>query len=194
MRASSRYHLLDMTSPRSFIAVVSAVGLVACSDYSFSYNTPITGGECFDRSYPGEDIDQDPTCYAIESTVQILNVISWNRKSFDFEPDSTRVTMTPIVLPVNDDDIPDVVAVTFRADNGVLRAMSGDDGASLWDTDEILLDPEAGLAGGDLDGDGNVEIIGISNDSRVVAFDNQGRLLWRSDIYIVIMTYFEIIS
>jgi hypothetical protein len=172
-----------MMSPRALLAVVAAAGLSACSDYSFNYQTPVTGGECFDRLFPGEDIDQDPTCYTLESSVLIPNVIIWNRKTFDFQPDSTRVTMTPIVIPLNDDDIPDVVAVTFREDNGVLRAMSGDDGASLWDTDEVLLDPEAGLAGGDLDGDGDVEIIGITNDSRVVAFDNQGRLLWRTDIY-----------
>ncbi len=172
-----------MTSPRALVAVAAASGLLACSDYGFNYQTPVTGGECFDRAYPGEDIDQDPTCYAIESTVQIPNQIKWNRKSFDYEPSSTRVTMTPIVVSLNDDDVPDVLAITYREDNGVLRAMSGDDGASLWDTNEVLLNPEAGLAAGDLDADGDVEIIGVTNDSRVAAFDHEGVLLWRTDIY-----------
>ena len=171
-----------MTSPRSLLAVLAAASL-GCSDYSFNYQTPITGGDCFDREYPGEIIDQDPQCYSIESTVAIPNVISWNRTSFDVQSDANRVTMTPIVLPLNDDDIPDVIAVTFRADNGVLRAMSGDDGASLWDSDELLLDPEAGLAGGDVDGDGDMEIAAITNDSRLALFDHEGRLIWRTEIY-----------
>ncbi len=152
--------------------------MAACSDYGFGQPTSVAGGECFDRSYPGDDVDRDPTCYAVEGEGAIHNVITWHKENWSYEDQSDRVSMTPIVMPLTDDDIPDVIVTTYREDIGMLRALSGDDGSSLWDSDEVMLNPRSGLAGGDLDGDGDIEIIALTTDDRVACIDHQGTLVW----------------
>jgi len=86
------------------------------------------------------------------------------------------------------------VVANFACDDswqrGVLRAFSGDTGAPLWSAaaaDEQL-NGRTSIAGADLDGDGRAEIVGVIRPgapagvvaSQVIAFDDDGSVLWRS--------------
>ncbi len=52
-------------------------------------------------------------------------VVEWHKSTFDVRPNSNQVMMTPVVLDVNGDQIPDVVFSTFAGsnytNNGTLR-------------------------------------------------------------------------
>ncbi len=112
-----------------------------------------------------------------------------------------QVMMTPVVVQLTDDDgdgdvdqddVPDVVFNTFQGTsytrNGVMRAVSGADGSSIFDvTDSSLrVIPDAQIAAGDLDGDGLVELVtcaspagGAMDRGELVAFEHDGTLKWR---------------
>jgi hypothetical protein len=102
-------------------------------------------------------------------------------------PEHNQVMMTPVVVDVNGDRVPDIVFSTFAgahySEDGVLRAVSGDDGRELWTvTDESArVKPAASLAAGDIDGDGQVEICGIPENGRgILCFENDGTFKFRS--------------
>lgn len=104
-----------------------------------------------------------------------------------------NVMSTPAVAQLTDDngngliderDTPDLVFVTFQGENwdgqGVLRALSGSDGARLWNSDEssperVYVNALNGPAVGDIDGDGQVEIVtGDWHHSGLIAFEHDG--------------------
>ncbi|WP_224248235.1 HYR domain-containing protein [Hyalangium gracile] len=106
-------------------------------------------------------------------------------------PEFNQVMMTPAVADVNQDGTPDVIFSSFRDvpeddvdwREGVLRAISGDDGRDLW----AVTDPAhrikaaASIALGDIDGDGKVEICGIPSNGRgIICYENDGTFKFRS--------------
>ncbi|PTL84178.1 FG-GAP-like repeat-containing protein [Vitiosangium sp. GDMCC 1.1324] len=102
-------------------------------------------------------------------------------------PEHHQVMMTPVVVDVNGDHIPDIVFSTFAGANyssdGVLRAVSGDDGHELWSVTDLSarVKPAASLAAGDIDGDGKVEVCGIPENGRgILCFENDGTFKFRS--------------
>jgi hypothetical protein len=123
-------------------------------------------------------------------------------------PAYNQVMMAPMVASLNDDDgdgdadehdVPDVVFNTFcgRAgagcsvgnygSDGVLRAVHGRDGTSLFDVTDPSLrtTPGAQIALGDLDGDGWNEIVTCASDPTdrmgvLIAFRHDGSLFWRA--------------
>ncbi len=115
-------------------------------------------------------------------------------------PTYMQVMMAPMVANLNDDngdgvadenDIPDVVFNSFAGGNysndGVLRAVRGTDGASVFDVTDPALrtTPGAQVAIGDLDGDGWNEIVTCASDSTdnqgpLIAFRHDGTLFWRA--------------
>ena len=97
-----------------------------------------------------------------------------------FKPLSVDSLSTPIVVQLTDDngdgrwddnDIPDIVFVTANLaptfppePDIVLRAIRGDSGAPIWNVPGLFTSPPSffsmcGLAAGDIDGDGKVEIV-----------------------------------
>ncbi len=110
-------------------------------------------------------------------------------------PFSTDVMMTPIVIPLDDDncdgvvsvlDIPEIVFTTFSGGvytaAGTLRAISIVDGKVVdkWKTDPII-NPGAQLAGGNIDGEPGNEVVACGVDGFVRAFRADGSVRWTSD-------------
>jgi len=69
--------------------------------------------------------------------------VKWNKSTFTVRPDSDQVMMTPLVIDVNGDGVPDIRLTTFTGGDyhsgGVLRAISGDDGRELWSVDNTVI-------------------------------------------------------
>ncbi|MCC7333737.1 MAG: putative Ig domain-containing protein [Pirellulaceae bacterium] len=118
--------------------------------------------------------------------------LKWSRSTFTFRPESDQVVMTPAVGDLNQDGVPDVVFSTFsRVGNsggsslqaGVLRAISGKDGAELWSvvSPVSFIEAYGGIAIGDIDANGFIEVIAHTVDNRVVAFGHDSTFKWISE-------------
>ncbi len=112
--------------------------------------------------------------------------LEWAWTGSPVMPDHKQVMMTPAVVDVNGDGVPDVVFNAFAGNqyayNGVLRAISGDDGRDLW----TVTDPAyrvrgaASIAAGDIDHDGKVELCTLSEHAQLICFENDGTFKFRT--------------
>ncbi len=97
------------------------------------------------------------------------------------------VMMTPVVGDVDGDGMPEVVFVGYRGrgpSDGALTIVSGDSGREegAWKAiDGHPIASWAGVALGDLDGDGIAEIVTVTADDRIVAVHADGSTVWVSD-------------
>ena len=121
-------------------------------------------------------------------------VVEWTKSKWVVAPGANQIVMTPVVGPLTDDDkdgafgsagdIPAIVVVTFTgaqtAGPGVLRAISGDGETELFDNADEALWGGSGAAIGDLDGDGEPEIVALAVGGVVKAFTRTGALKWKS--------------
>jgi hypothetical protein len=111
----------------------------------------------------------------------------WSTTSATEEPDCMHGISAPVVVDLDGDRIPEVVA-NFACDSdwqrGILRAFRGDTGAVIWTVtdDGLELNGRTSIAAGDLTGDGRAEIVAVAEPptARVYAFSPDGALLWRS--------------
>ncbi len=116
--------------------------------------------------------------------------LEWSWTSSSVEPGALNVMMTPSVIDLNGDNIPEVVFGSTsdtgggRVIPGFLRALDGRDGSELFTiTDsDLRINTATSIATGDIDLDGLPEII-ASDDSctTLIAFENDGTFKWRSD-------------
>ncbi|WP_185906572.1 choice-of-anchor A family protein [Teredinibacter haidensis] len=99
---------------------------------------------------------------------------------------STRVFGPVVVVQLTDDnadgeitteDMPDVAFFDRTGDS--LVVVDGDTGETIWQSAEGLVAGLGSPAAADIDGDGIVEIVGVSpNRSRLLAFEHTGELKW----------------
>lgn len=154
------------------------------------------GPECADVAdcLPGELCDPalgrcleqgDRSCEYRPPTGAFSPDVSWR---FSAPDDYRQVMTTPVVIDVNGDSTPDVLANFFGPGGyskpGVMRAISGLDGALLWtsaDLAEQQVRPPASLAAGDLDGSGKILVVTVAYSGVLIAFDAaSGALAWTS--------------
>ena len=129
-----------------------------------------------------------PTCDFTPPPTDWNPTLEWSWTSSSIRPDSLNVTMTPVVIDLNDDDIADVVFVTFAPTdalgrNGVLRALDGRDGTELFSVDDPALELShvSQLAAGDIDLDGRPDIVGVhESGNHLIAFESDGTPKWPS--------------
>lgn len=116
-------------------------------------------------------------------------ILEWKWTSSSVMSDYLNVMMTPSVVDLNGDGVPDVVfgATSSRGGGyvevGVLRALSGANGAELFTvTDSNLrVNTAASVAVGDIDLDGHPEILACDDTgARLMAFEHDGTFKWRS--------------
>jgi hypothetical protein len=115
--------------------------------------------------------------------------LEWAWTSTSVESASLNVMMTPGVMDLNDDGIPDIVFGSTSSKGGgyieigVLRALSGKDGTELFTVTDPALSVNTGssIALGDIDLDRKPEIIASdSSGSYLLAFEHDGAFKWRS--------------
>ncbi|EDM75285.1 FG-GAP repeat/HVR domain protein [Plesiocystis pacifica SIR-1] len=102
-------------------------------------------------------------------------------------PEYVQVMASPMVADLDGDCIPEVVFNSFSpaewAADGVLRVLRGDTGEPVWTYGDAAnrFDGTAIPAIGDLDYDGDLEIVNVGNDNRLRMLDHAGALVWTSD-------------
>ena len=168
---------------------LSALALVGCTEYDFIGDQPPVDVPQVCAAPPvGWDGESDPTCANVLETGTFTPIIKWEKASWSVYPGSNQIMSQPIVASltddnhdglVNADDIPDVITVTY-GDQNVVRAVSGDDGHELWSVTDYALQGQGGVAAGDIDHDGIVELITLTSNG-MIALENDGRIKWRID-------------
>lgn len=186
-----------LASAGSWLLLALAPG---CSDYRLhapgapepaTSDSDRSDAACFDADWPPSVVDVDDDCHAPATRGAFQATAKWSRSRWTAYPGSNHVMMSPVVVSltddngdgaVNDADVPDIVVVTYQStsDAIVVRAVSGADGAELWDYADDQLDPLGFVAAGDLDGDGVVELV-VTSQSGVVVLENDGQLAWDAD-------------
>jgi hypothetical protein len=181
--------------------VLPVLILPACSEYKLNHDdtghvvgdtdTVVTIDsdadlQCADAEFPGYAGSSD-ACPAADGPFDV--VLEWTYDTWSVAPDSKSIMMTPIVVELDGDGIPDIAVVTYPGDGysgfGILRAISGDGTHEIFNVVDAGLQACSGLAAGDIDGDGLVEIVGVTgyegySGPRVRAFENDGTLKWTS--------------
>ena len=117
---------------------------------------------------------------------------AWVNDETTPEPDYHQVMMTPAVLDMNEDGVPDIVFATFKGGaytgESVLRAIDGRTYAPIFDlTDsQKRVNGATSIALGDIDGDGRNEIVAALPGSLggLIAFNDHTTgwdVMWRTE-------------
>ncbi|MCA9709051.1 MAG: VCBS repeat-containing protein, partial [Myxococcales bacterium] len=108
----------------------------------------------------------------------------------DDMPDAYQVVMSPMVADLDLDCVPEIIFNSYAGSqyttNGVLRAISGNDGSKVWTLDDPAYETDSGShpAIGDIDGDGMPEVIVPSETNTLIAVQGAtGTPIWVSQPY-----------
>lgn len=115
--------------------------------------------------------------------------LEWSWTSSSVEPNALNVMMTPVVIDLNNDTIPEIVFGSTASTGGALveigylRAIDGQSGTELFTVNDpnFTINTASSIAAGDIDIDGMPEIIACdSTGARLIAFEHDGSFKWRS--------------
>ncbi|MBK8259881.1 MAG: VCBS repeat-containing protein [Nannocystis sp.] len=104
----------------------------------------------------------------------------------DDMPNHYQVSSIPVVVDLDKDCVPEIIFNTYTGttitSNGVLRAIRGDTGAKVWTVTDpaYRTDSTSNIAVGDIDGDGEAEIVALGEGKFLVAFEADGTPKWKS--------------
>jgi len=171
--------------------------LLACSEYDLStegaplngVSTPSQTDATVPRACPtdapaGFDANVNESCTNEVETGTFDPVVKWSTPTFA-DGGANNVMMTPIVTTLNDDngdglvnedDVPDIVFIAYGGFASTVRALSGANGAELWAYPDADLQMTGGVAAGDLDNNGRVEIVAMANTG-IILIDANGQRL-----------------
>ncbi len=116
-------------------------------------------------------------------------VLEWSWSSSMVFSGWLNVMMTPSVIDLTGDGIPDVVFGATASTGGglvevgVLRALSGDDGSEIFTVVDgaLRVNTASSVATGDIDLDGLPEILACDDTGRrLIVFEHDGTFKWRS--------------
>jgi hypothetical protein len=147
----------------------------------------------------GQCLPQPPggaTCEYRPPVAPYSPVLGWSWTDSTIMTGYNQVINVPAVIDIDGDKIPDVLIVTSKAsgagssflqtDLAYLRALDGKTGLEKWPATAGVyqagneLNPRATPAVADLEGDGTIEIVGVSSAGGLIAFNADGSLRWRS--------------
>ncbi len=132
-----------------------------------------TGRNCFVQPQPGP----------------LSPVLEWSWTSSTVDPTSLNVMMTPNVIDLDGDRLPELLFASTSSrgggnvEVGVLRALDGRDGTERFTVTDPTqrVNTAASIATGDIDADGRPEIIACDDSGRrLIAFEHDGTFKWRS--------------
>ncbi len=133
----------------------------------------------------------DEGCQKEEQCQNDLCAPTWPHvePALDDEPDFYQCVMSPMVVDLDGDCIPEILFNTYKNSaytaNGILRAIRGDTGAKVWSLldPEYRTDPGSHPALGDLNGDGSPEIVVPGEGKNLLCVGGDGVPLWKSEDY-----------
>lgn len=113
---------------------------------------------------------------------------SWPKSPPSAKPTSVNIQSPPIIGDIDKDGVPDVIVITFATNvgPGYLRALDGKTGAEKWPASAGVFQagnevrPATTPAIGDIDNDGNIEIVVAGNTSGFMAFNADGSVKWEA--------------
>lgn len=143
-----------------------------------------TLGRCLPQFDPVE-------CQVVPEFESFAPAEEWSANSFEEFPDYARSTVMPVVVDLDGDRVPEVVASFFWSGagsgpgecRGVLRVLDGRTGAPVWSLEDAFGSQVSACpthAAADLDGDGTPEIVTLRHDGRLVALRADGSMFWLS--------------
>lgn len=172
------------------------VDRVAAKVYRYTNaQTLLSGSQSASDSFVLATANAHPEAIADPAPDSIPIAVKWRRGNFGSDasnaftalPSFNQVMMTPVVIDLDGDHVPEVVFSTYDRGNlsgnsapAVLRAVRGDTGADVWTNTDVRVEGYAGLAAGDIDSDGRPEIIAHDRSGHLVAFNADGSLKWSS--------------
>ncbi len=173
-----------------------------CHNNGCCDDTGDTGSPCdnFSPSEPGE-VAADPTCQGLSDPIPLDAEVEWQWPAAGAElPTYYNVMMTPVVAPlydnngdgsVNEHDTPSVVFTAFTgaaySGVGALVVVNGETGAEEMYLTSILepgglvehsFGAVGGVALGDLEGDGRVDICVAGYGAAIICLEADGTLKW----------------
>ena len=143
---------------------------------------------CADTPIAGHSVDPGEACDVPPEVGTFTPVVEWRREVWTADKDYMECMMMPAVGSLTDDDgdgdadqddTPDIVLVTYGGP-GILRVVSGADGAEILSVNDPNTQGQGGVALGDLDHDGWQDIV-VARGNGLAAYDHDGAQMWAND-------------
>ena len=158
--------------------------LAACSDYDLAKHVPAQEADSVcdaDDAPVAEGVRVAADCVREAAVGSFNPVVEWQWNTNTGVPGYDDLMATPAVGDISGDGVPEVVFASFAGgaytSAGAITAVSGDGAGELWSVAAGTYS-SAGVALGDLDGDGVPEVCTAGTQYAVVCLDNLGNLKW----------------